>query len=217
MYEKRKKLLLSVFGLIIVALTSIGGYYWYNNAYYVSTEDAKIDADLIRVSPQIAGKLLEFDIKAGDRVIKEQILGRQEMLNQPASNIDMSLVRAPIDGVVIKKQGNVGDIVSPGQTLAVLVDPAKIYITANIKEKKINEIVKGQKVDIEIDQYPGVEFTGYVKTIGLAANSAFSLLPSSTGGTFTKVIQRIPVKIEFNSKSYKMLPGTNAVVKIHIR
>ncbi|MDK2800834.1 MAG: hypothetical protein PWP27_2089 [Clostridiales bacterium] len=217
MNGKRKKLIFSILGLIILALMGIGIYYWYNNAYYVSTEDARVDGDLVKVGPQISGKLLEFDIDEGDKVIKDQILGRQEALNLPDSNIDMSVIRAPISGVVIKEQGTVGEMVVPGQTLAIIVNPDKLYITANIEETKLNRVKEGQLVDVSIDQYPGVKFTGKVKSIGLAANSTFSLLPSTTGGTFTKTVQRIPVKIEFDKGDYKVLPGTNAVVKIHIK
>lgn len=75
----------------------------------------------------------------------------------------------------------------------------------------------GQPVEITIDQYDSQKFTGKVKSIGEVANSALSLLPSSTSGTFTKVVQRISVKIELDDFNNKILPGTNAVVKIHVK
>lgn len=217
MNGKRKILLLSILGLIIVSLGGVGIYYWYNSAYYVSTEDAQITGDLVKVSPQISGKVLELEAEEGDRVIKDQILGRQEMIDISDSSIDKSVLRAPINGIIAKKQGFVGELATPGQTLAIVIDPEKLYISANIEETKLNKVKQGQPVDITIDQYPGVKFTGKVKFIGVAANSTFSLLPSSTGGTFTKTVQRVPVKIEFEKKKYQLLPGTNAVVKIHIK
>ncbi|MBF8983611.1 HlyD family secretion protein [Lutibacter sp. B2] len=216
MKDKRKLLLVAITSIIVISMVGIGIYYWYNNTYYVSTDDARVAGDIVRVSPQISGKLMEFDAEEGDNLIKDQIIGRQEMINIPDSSIDLSVIRAPINGIVIKKQGTVGEMVSPGQALAVLVDPDKLYINANIEETKLRKIKQGQLVDITIDQYEGVKFTGKVKLIGLASNSTFSLLPNSTGGTFTKTVQRIPVKIEFDKNECDLLPGTNAVVKIHI-
>lgn len=217
MDEKRKKLMIIVLTLMTISIGGIGIYYWYNNTNYISTEDAKVSGDIIKVSPQISGRLLEFNVEEGDFVDKDQILGRQEMTNLPDSNIDMSLVRAPISGIVIKEQGNIGEIVSPGQSLAMIIDPSNLYISANIEETDLGKLRKGQIVDIKIDQFKNKKFKGKIKSIGQASNSAFSLLPTSTGGNFTKVVQRVPVKIELNSEEYKLLPGTNALVKIHLK
>jgi multidrug resistance efflux pump len=215
--EKRKPLIFGILIAIAVALGGIGFYYWYENTYFVSTDDARVTSDLVSVTPQIQGKLLELNVEEGDTVTKNQILARQEMNNLPDSNIDQSLVRAPISGIVIKKQGTIGEIWSPGQTLVSLIDPNKLYITADIEETKLGKVRVGQNVDITIDQFASQKFTGKVKSVGEAANSALSLLPASTSGTFTKVVQRIPVKIELNKFNSKILPGTNAVIKIHIK
>ena len=217
MNKKRKILMLIIFAVMIVALSGIGFYYWYNNTYFVSTEDARVTGDLIKVSPQIAGKLLEFNVEEGDSVSQDQILGRQEMTNLPDINVDQSIIRAPISGIVIKKVGNVGEIEAAGQSLAMIVDPQKLYLTANIEETKLGKVKQGQAVDITIDQIEGKTFTGKVKYVGKASNSTFSLLPTSTSGTFTKVVQRIPVKIEFDKVNSELLPGTNAIVKIHVK
>lgn len=217
MNEKRKKLIYIILGVMIVAFACIGGYYWYQNTYFVSTEDATVKGDLVSVSPQISGKLLELNVEEGDRVIKDQIIGRQGMSNPQETNIDQSVLRAPISGIVIKKQGTVGEVISPGQTIAMIIDPTKLYITANIEETKLGSIKQGQKVDITIDQFGSKKFTGTVKYVGQASNSTFSLLPTSTSATFTKVIQKIPVKIEFDKVDTSLLPGTNAVVSIHIK
>lgn len=214
---KRKKLICLILAVMVVALASIGGYYWYKNTYFVSTEDAKVVGDLVSVGPQISGKLLELNFEEGDAVIKDQILGRQGMSNPQETNIDQSVFRAPISGIVIKKQGTVGEFISTGQTIAMLIDPNKLYITANIEETKLGNIKQGQKVDITIDQFSNKTFSGKVKYVGQASNSTFALLPSSTSSTFTKVIQKIPVKIAFDKSDNTLLPGTNAVVNIHIK
>lgn len=217
MKDKRKGLIAGILVAIVLALGGIGFYYWYQNTYYVSTEDARVAADLVSVTPQISGKLLELNVEEGDTVTKNQILARQEMNNLPDSSINQSLVRAPITGIVVKRQGTVGEMWSAGQSLATLIDPNKLYITANIEETKLGKVRVGQVVDINIDQFGSQKFTGKVKSVGEVTNSALSLLPSSTSGTFTKVVQRIPVKIQLDKFDNKILPGTNAVIKIHIK
>lgn len=217
MKQKRKILIIGILVIIAAALSSIGFYYWYENTYYVSTDDAKVDADLVNVTPQISGKLLELNVDEGDTVIKNQILARQEMSKLPDSDVDQSLIRSPINGIIIKKQGTIGEIWSPGQTLATLIDPNKLYITANIEETKLGKIRVGQPVNITIDEYGSKKFTGMVKSVGEAANSALSIVPTTTSGTFTKVVQRIPIKISLDKFNNKILPGTNAIVKIHIK
>lgn len=217
MNGKRKIMIITVLVVMIISILGVAGYYWYENNYYVSTEDARVTGDIVRVSPQIAGKLLEFNIEEGQAVQKGQILGRQEMINLPDSSLDMAMIKAPISGIVIKKQGTVGEVVAPGQLLGMLVDPAQLYITANIEETKLDRIKNGQQVDIVVDEYQGKQFSGKVRSIGQATAATFSLLPTSTGGNFTKVVQKIPVKIEFNKTDLKFLPGTNAVIKIHVK
>jgi len=216
MNGKRKILIIGILITIIVALGGIASYYWYENTYYVSTEDAKVSADLVSVNPQISGKLLDLNVEEGDVVTKNQILARQEMNDIPDSKIEQSLVRSPIDGIVVKKQGTIGELWTSSQTLVTLIDPNKLYITANIEETKLGKIRVGQTVDITIDQYDSQKFTGKIKSIGEVTNSALSLLPS-TSGTFTKVVQRIPIKIALDEFNNKILPGTNAIIKIHVK
>lgn len=198
MKGKRKLLIIGILVTIVMALGGILFYYWYENTYFVSTEDARISADFISVTPQISGKLLELNVDEGDTVTKNEILARQEMNNLPDTSVEQSLVRSPIDGIVVKKQGNVGELLSTGQTLITLAEPDKFYISANIEENKIKQIQVGQVVDITIDEYGSQKFTGKVKSIGEISNSALSILSSQTSGTFTKVVQRIPIKIELD-------------------
>ncbi|MBE6068369.1 MAG: HlyD family secretion protein [Clostridium lundense] len=217
MKEKRKTLIIGILMVMLVALGGIVYYYWYQNTNYVSTEDARVSADFVSVTPQVSGKLLELNVDEGDKVTKNEILASQDMNGLPDTSVEQSLVRSPINGVVVKRQGTVGELLSPGQTLITLMDPSKIYITANIEETKLGKVKVGQPVEITIDQYSSKKFTGKVKSIGEVSNSALSLLSSSTSGTFTKVVQRISIKIELDDFDSKVLPGTNAVVKIHVK
>lgn len=217
MLENKKKLMMAIVGVIAAVLVFIVAYYWYNNAYYVQTEDAKVAGDIVKVPTQITGKLLELNVNEGDLLVKDQIIGRQDMGSLSDSYLEQSIIRSPIDGFVIKKQGTVGEMASTSQVLVYMIDPAQLYITANIEETQLSKLKIGQKVDITSDEYSGKKMTGKIESIGKAANSVFSLLPNSTSGTFTKVVQRVPVKISLDQNYDGLLLGTNAIVKIHIK
>lgn len=219
MESKRKILMLSVVAAMLIVLGGIGGYYWYESNYYVTTEDAKVAGDIVKVSPQMTGKLLELDVEEGQSLEKDQIIGRQEMGALADPNLEQSVIRSPITGFVLKKQSTPGELVSTGQTLIMMVDPAKLYINANIEETDLAKLKIGQKVEITVDEFSGEKMIGQVQSIGKAANSAFALISGSSSGTFTKVVQRVPVKIVFDKDQNHngILLGTNAIVKIHIR
>lgn len=217
MNGKRKILIFSVLITLVVAIAGVGLYYWYENSNYVSTEDAQVTGDLVNVTPQISGKLLVFNVNEGQFVQKGQILGRQDSGSLSDSSLEMAIIRAPIAGIILKKENDVGVVVSPGQPLAMMVDPSALYINANIEETNLERIKPGQKVDVSIDQFPNKQFSGTVDSIGQASEATFSLLPTNTGGTFTKVVQKIPVKINLAKTDVKLLPGTNAMIKIHVK
>lgn len=217
MKGKRKFILMCIAGALLITLGGVGIYYWYNSTHYISTEDARVAGDFINITPEISGELKDFDAVEGELLVKDQIVGRMSAEGLEDSNIDKSLLRSPINGVLIKKETGVGEFVSAGTALAVMVDPDQLYINANIKETELNKIQIGQKVDIKIDQFGGDKFQGKVESIGEAAGSAFSLLPSSSSGTFTKVVQLVPIKITLEKVHVKVLPGTNAEVKIHLK
>jgi len=217
MKDKRKTLITLILSLMAITLLTVIIYYWINTTYYVSTEDAKINGDLVKICPLGSGKISELFLKEGYFVKKNEIVGRIEIINLADSNIELSLVRSPINGVILKKQGTVGEIVTAGQILAYVIDPKALYITANIEENLIKKIKIGQKVDVKLDEYKNKKFTGTIDSIGEAANSMFSLLPTTSGSTFTKVVQKVPVKILIDYSEYKLIAGTNAFIKIHIK
>jgi len=216
----KKKNIYIVLALMVVALLGVTLYYWYNNAYYVKTEDARVDGSVIKVSPQIAGKIKNMYVNEGDRVIMGQAIARlDDATLQPGANPDLAVVRAPEDGVIIKRLGNPGEMAVAGQQVSMMVNPYSLYITANIEETKLSKVTPGQAVDITLDAMPGEKFTGKVERIAEASLSTFSLIPvTNTSGNFTKVVQRIPVKITLDDyKGYQLPHGSNAIVKIHIR
>ncbi len=215
--DNRKKTLLRVGTVMAVLLIAIVGYYVSNSYFYVTTDDAKVTADLAKITAQITGRLVSSELEEGMVVAKDQIVARQEVPNLTDTALEQSLLRAPIDGIVVKKQGQVGEVVTVGQTLGMVIDPKQIYILANIEETKLGKVHEGQKVDVTIDEFGSKKWKGTVTQIGEAANSTFALLSSSGSGAFTKVVQKVPVHIVIDTGTLQLRPGTNAIVKIHIR
>ena len=217
---KNKKILYLVFGLMVIIMAVVTSVYWYNNSHYVDTEDARVDGTIVKVSPQISGRISEMNVAEGDDVKQGAIIARQVDYQLTSGlNLDLAVVKSPITGTVIKKIGNVGEIGTPGSPIAMVVDLKSLYITANIEETELHRVKQGQNVDFTIDSIPGVDFNGQVHSIGDATVSTFSLLPSqNTSGNFTKVIQRVPVKISIKSyQGQRLLPGMNATVRIYIK
>ena len=217
---KKKAILYVVLAAMIFSLTGVTLYYWYKNSHYVDTEDARVDGTIVKISPQISGRISEMNVAEGDYVKEGAIIARQVDYQLTSGlNLDLAVIKSPLSGTVIKKIGNVGEIGAPGSPVAMVADLKSLYITANIEETKLYKIKAGQNVDFTIDSIPGVKFSGQVISIGEATVSTFSLLPSqSTSGNFTKVIQRIPVKIGIKSyQGQHLLPGMNAIVRIYIK
>ena len=124
-------------------------------------------------------------------------------------------VTSPIDGVVAKKISHIGEVIKSGQPVAVIVDLNHIWVEANLEETQVEHVRLGQSVDIEVDAYPDTKFTGKVVNIGAAAASQFALIPENrSAGNFTKVTQRIPIKIEVIDPAEQLRPGMMVVVGI---
>lgn len=220
--KKDNKKLMMIVVLIAGILTICGvtGYYWYMSAYYVRTDDARVDATMVSVSPQMSGKIAEIYVAEGDTINQGALIARQvDLTLASGTNLDVAIIKSPLSGTVIKKIGNVGETGIPGQPIVMVADISSAFITANVEETDLSQVKPGQLVDFTVDAFPGVNFTGQVSSIVNATTSTFSLLGSTnTGGNYTKVVQRIPVKINIkNLQGCKLMPGMNAFVKIHIK
>ncbi|WP_174278863.1 HlyD family secretion protein, partial [Sphingomonas bacterium] len=136
---------------------------------------------------------------------------------------DLRLV-APVSGQVVNRQVNVGSYVAPGTQLMAIV-PDRMWITANFKETQLTLVKIGQPVDIKIDAYPDVTFHGHVDSVQRGAGQAFALLPPQNAtGNYVKVVQRVPVRIEFDRRQgdpdplrYPIGPGMSAVPTVKVR
>jgi membrane fusion protein (multidrug efflux system) len=124
-------------------------------------------------------------------------------------------VTSPIDGVVAKKISHIGEVIKAGQPIAVIIDLNNIWVEANLEETQVEHVRLGQSVDLEVDAYPDTKFTGKVVNIGAATASQFALIPENrSAGNFTKVTQRIPIKIEVINPAKQLRPGMMVVVGI---
>jgi len=111
--------------------------------------------------------------------------------------------------------------VQPGTRLLAVVPLDKVYVDANYKETQLADIAPGQKVDVAVDAFDGKTLEGYVRSIAPASGAQFSLLPPDNAtGNFTKIVQRVTVRIGFDAqaiKSHKLRPGLSVVATIHSR
>ncbi len=136
---------------------------------------------------------------------------------------DLSFTRvlAPFDGVVGNKAAEVGELVQPGTRLMALVPLNDSYVDANFKETQLENIRPGQKVEVAIDALGGKVIEGVVSSISPASGSQFSLLPPDNAtGNFTKVVQRVAVRVTFPEdvlKEVPLRPGLSVVATVHTR
>lgn len=136
-------------------------------------------------------------------------------------DLGFTVLKAPYDGVIGNLAVQDGDLVSAGQRLAALVPTDQLYIDANFKETQIAHMVPGSKVNIHVDAFDEAPIVGTVQSISPASGSVFSLLPAENAtGNFTKVIQRVPVRIVFPKdvlESGRLRAGLSVVVDVDTR
>jgi len=133
--------------------------------------------------------------------------------------LSYAVVTAATDGHIAKKNLEPGQWVSAGQPVLSIVDDAPVWVVANLKETQLEKLRPGQAVEVEVDAFPGHPVKGEVESMQYATGSRFSLLPpDNASGNFTKVVQRVPVKIRLdNSGHLPLRPGMSVSVSIDIR
>ncbi|HEX9026268.1 MAG TPA: efflux RND transporter periplasmic adaptor subunit [Clostridium sp.] len=206
-----KKILYPVLIIIVILGCSIGYYFYISSVNYFTTDNAKVTAKMYSITPVTSGKILEWNVNAGDLVKKDEVLGRQEIL---------PYITSPIDGTVVKSDIIKNQAVAATSQLAVVADTSNMYVGVNVEETDIMKIKVGQEVKVDIDAYPSRTFKGTVTEIDNTTQTYFSTSASSltTSGTYTKVTQLIPVKVSIeNNENLPMTLGMNAVVKIKVK
>jgi len=156
--------------------------------------------------------------EAGVRVATARSLASRAAAENAQLQLDYTRITAPASGEVSRKQVEVGQLVAPGQPLLSIVADTGIFLTANFKETQLAKIHPGQSVDFDVDAYGGCVGTGKVASVSGATGAKFALLPPDNAtGNFTKVVQRVPVRIAVT----KPCPGNRPLrpglsVNVHI-
>lgn len=137
--------------------------------------------------------------KAQVELASARVEQAQAALDQAELNLSYTKIVAPTDGAIARRNVEVGQLVSPDRPLFAIVPTNDVWVVANFKEDQIAEMREGQKVEVDVDAFPGRAFSAHVESLAAGTGSRFSLLPpDNASGNFTKVVQRVPVLIRFD-------------------
>lgn len=180
---------------------------------------AKAQAGIAQARAKLQTARAQIDVLRADRLRQEALLAQATASLALASDaLDNTVIRAPRAGVVGNRGVRVGQYVGPGSHLMALVPLDEVWIDANFKETQIGALQPGQPVTIAVDAWPDTPVIGTVGSVSPASGAEFSLLPPENAtGNFTKVVQRIPVRIEIpadNPLAGKLRPGLSVVVSV---
>jgi len=157
-------------------------------------------------------------LKAQQQEAAQTLKELQTALAKAERDLSFTVIKAPMDGVVGNRAMQVGDYVQPGQRLASLVPLGAVYVDANFKETQLAKVRPGQPVKISVDSLGGEKIDGTVVSVAPASGSVFSLLPPDNAtGNFTKIVQRVPVRIEVPfelAEKGVLRPGMSVVVNV---
>ena len=192
------------------------GYGSVQNAQAAQSRDAGAIAAIQRDKANLASALKQVELLKAEIVQATATASRAEALQHQAElNLSYTTIVAPIDGVVGNRTLRAGQYVQAGTQLMSLVPVSGAYVVANFKETQLTNVRAGQPVDVEIDMFPGKPVHGHVDSLAPASGQEFALLPPDNAtGNFTKVVQRIPVKIVLDSSSVPLRPGMSVIPTI---
>lgn len=164
----------------------------------------------------------QFDTAtSGYNDVKAKYDAASAQVAQAELNLANTQIRAPMDGFIARKSVEQGQLAAPGVPLIGFVGAGERWVTANFKETELKNIQVGKEVDIDVDALPGRDYHGKVESISAATGARFTLLPPDNAtGNFTKVVQRVPVRIRMEGLApedvTQLKAGLSAVVKVHI-
>lgn len=214
----RKKGIIVVLSLAFLVVVVGGSKYFYDQATYVSTDNASVQGSdlkgsIVPLTSPDYGILKSWQISEGLTVSQGQVIGHIDDL------MGSMEVRAPITGTILENDVVNQEMVLPGQSLGYMVDLNKLQVVANIDETEIYKVKVGQNVDISVDAFSGVPFKGKVTRIGTATAVLVDGIPNtSLSGVFDKVTQRVPVYISIEGTHVEhIVPGMSSTVNIHRR
>jgi membrane fusion protein (multidrug efflux system) len=167
------------------------------NAQQAASRIAVARASVARDTAALTTAVKQVDLLKADLAHAQAALAHDQAAQAQAElNLSYTTIVASVDGVVANRTLRVGQYVQAGTQLMAVVPTAEAYIVANYKETQLTDVRAGQAVKVEVDMFPGRKFHGHVDSVAPASGQEFSLLPPDNAtGNFTKIVQRIPVKI----------------------
>jgi membrane fusion protein (multidrug efflux system) len=186
---------------------------------------ASRQADLARARAQLGSAKAEFEAQKRLKAVQESqelllqadLNSRRAALSLAETNLGYTRIIAPEDGIVSERRVRAGQLVSPGTQVLTLVQ-RNVWVQANYKETQVGRLLAGDDAEIKVDALPGVVFHGNVDQVAPASGSQFALLPPDNAtGNFTKVVQRVPVKILLKSGQAdlgRLRPGLSVTASI---
>jgi len=159
-------------------------------------------------------KVIDAQIEA----LTHQVANLAAQMHQQQVDVEDRTIKSPVPAVIDRTFVLPGEYVAAGQRIQMLHNPNEVWVEANIKETQVGQVKLGQPVHVAVDAYPGVAFNGRVTRIGSATTARFALLPTpNPSGNFTKITQRVPVKIDIIDPPKPLTPGMMVEVEIDIR
>ncbi len=186
---------------------------------------ASREADLARAKAQLGSAKAELEAQKRQRAVLDSqelllhadLSAKRAALSLAQTNLDYTRIVAPEDGIVSERKVRAGQLVSPGTQVLTLVQ-SKVWVQANYKETQVRHMRAGDSAEIKIDAFPGIVFHGTVDQVAPASGSQFALLPPDNAtGNFTKIVQRVPVKIVLQpgqTELDRLRPGLSVIATI---
>jgi membrane fusion protein (multidrug efflux system) len=179
------------------------GYGSVQNAQQAASKIAAARAAVTRDTAVVGTAAKQLDVIKAELAQAQATLSRAQAAEDQAElNLSYTALVSPVDGVIGNRTLRIGQYVQTGSQLMSVVPNQAAYIIANYKETQLANVQRGQSVDIKVDTFPGQVFKGHVDSLSPASGQEFALLPPDNAtGNFTKVVQRIPVKIVLDQAS----------------
>ncbi|HUL69652.1 MAG TPA: HlyD family secretion protein [Gemmatimonadales bacterium] len=187
------------------------------DAAQAAYDAAKANLESLRRSATASGSQVTA-YSAATRIALARLAAAQTAVDNARLQLSYTVITAPTDGIIAKRNVESGMLVQIGQGLMSLVPANEIWVTANMKETQVGNVAVGDPATFTVDAYPGRTFTGHVMSLSPATGAKFALLPPDNAtGNFTKVVQRVPVRIAVDGPAdpaRPLRPGMSVIVTV---
>jgi membrane fusion protein (multidrug efflux system) len=187
------------------------------DAAQAAYDAAKANLESLRSSATASGSQVSA-YSAATRIALARLAAAETAVENARLQLSYTVITAPTDGIIAKRSVEAGVLVQIGQGLMSLVPANEIWVTANMKETQVGGVAVGDPATFTVDAYPGKSFSGHVMSLSPATGAKFALLPPDNAtGNFTKVVQRVPVRIAVDGPAdpvRPLRPGMSVVVTV---